>query len=283
MTLTDQQERVLINELMRILQVTDGWMEKAYPSAQAGSAFAGDDAKTHPYRLSHQVNRSMGVTVDHLHSMRMALTGTGDNVLRLHTYAPLSLARAALENAATAVWLSSPAQRPERILRRLRLEMASIKATASFFDQPDTQRNAEIQRRKDKIHNLADEANVVRQAVFAASPNATEQDIEKATRAAVGNKPTATEIVKDAGVTAQLVDSPNNLAHLLWRICSAVAHGDNWVLTLFDLDVFGPSVPGVSNVRVTAPTPLLVAGVKASMTMLDTARRLYGQRTGTQF
>ena len=282
MTLTDQQEQLLINELNRILQGTDGWVETAYPSARSGSAFAGDDAKTHPYRLSHRVTRSMGVTVDHLHSMRMALTGTGDNVLRLHIYAPLSLARVALENAATAVWLSSPAQRPERILRRLRLEMESIKATASFFDQPDPTRDAEIQRRKDEVHDLADKANVVRQAVLAANPNATEQDIEKATRAAVGKKPTPTEIVKDAGVTAQLVDGGNNLAHMLWRICSAVAHGDDWVLTLFDLDVLGPSTPGVSTVRITAPTPLLVAGVKATMTMLDTARRLYGQRAGTQ-
>lgn len=281
MTLTDQQERGLINELMRILQLTDGWVEKAYPSAQPGSAFAGDDAKTHPYQLSHQVNRLIGVSVDHLHSMRMALTGTGDNVLRLHTYAPLSLTRVALENAATAVWLSSPARRSERILRRLRLEMASIKAVASFFDQPDPKRDAEIQRRKDKVHDLADRANVVRLAV-AANPNRTEQDIEKATRAAVGNKPAGTEIVKDAGVTAQLINGRNNVAHTLWRICSGVAHGDNWVLTLFDLDVLGPGTPGVSNVRITAPTPLLVASVNATMTMLDTARRLYEQRTGTQ-
>jgi hypothetical protein len=280
-TLTDEQEHGLINQLLNILRITERWIETTYPAAQAGSAFMGDDARTHPYEVSHQANRSMGVAVDHLHSMRMALTGTGDNVLGLHTFAPLSLTRAALENGATAVWLCSPKRRTERILRRLRLEMASIKATASFFAQPEAKRDAELQRRKDRVYDIGDRVKVVRDAVHKANPNATEEEIKRATRLAINKRPTPTEIVTDAGVTAQLIDGQNNLAHMLWRICSAVAHGDNWVLTLFDLKILGASTRGVTNVRITSPTPLLVASVEATMAMLSTAHHLYGQRTGT--
>ncbi|GLI00682.1 hypothetical protein Pa4123_59580 [Phytohabitans aurantiacus] len=272
------EEQALINKLMALLQVTEQWIERTYPTAQPGSAFAGDDAKIHPYEVSHQASQSMGVAVDHLHSMRMALTGTGDNVLRIHTYAPLSLTRVALENAALALWLSSPAQRPERILRRLRLEMANLKAVKSFFGRPNPQQDAEIQRRKDRVNELAFQAGVVTNAVLAANPTASEEDIKAATRTALTNKPTATEIVQDAGQIAQLIDGDNNLALMLWRVCSAVAHGDRWVLTAFDIEVIGPSTPGVSDVRITAPTDLLVAGVQVALAMYGAAYRVYDQR-----
>jgi hypothetical protein len=35
-----------------------------------------------------------------------------------------------------------------------------------------------------------------------------------------------------------------NLAHTPWMICGAVAHGDNWVLTLFELHIIGPEHAG---------------------------------------
>jgi hypothetical protein len=56
----------------------------------------------------------------------MALTGTNDNALRLHTYAPFTLLRAAIENAAIAMWVMSGPSREERIVRHLRHELTSI-------------------------------------------------------------------------------------------------------------------------------------------------------------
>jgi len=51
-------------------------------------------------------------------------------------------------------------------------------------------------------------------------------------------------------VAVDLVDGERNLPLLLWKLCSAVSHGDTWVLTTFDLE------------------RLLWSGVKAATTMI---------------
>jgi hypothetical protein len=58
--------------------------------------------------------------VDHLDAVRALVQDAGI----LHARAPFTLLRAALENSATAVWLLAPANRNERVLRRLRLQWA---------------------------------------------------------------------------------------------------------------------------------------------------------------
>ena len=65
--------------------------------------------------------------IDHLHCLRMAMRGPEPNSVAVHIQAPFSLARGALENASTAMWLMVPPGRQERIRRRLRYEMASVK------------------------------------------------------------------------------------------------------------------------------------------------------------
>jgi hypothetical protein len=112
---------------MRVLLVSEEWMDAKTLTVQPGSPFAGDDLKTHPFDLSQGVAQSIAMSVDHLHCLRMALTGTGDNVLRLHAYAPFTLLGAAVENAAIAVWDISHSSRNERILRHIRHQLTSIK------------------------------------------------------------------------------------------------------------------------------------------------------------
>jgi hypothetical protein len=112
---TPDEEVVMINQLLNVLRISEEWMDAKALTVERGSAFAGDDAKTHPYELSQGVAQSIAVAVDHLHCFRMALTGTGDNVLQLHTYAPFTLLRGAIENASTAVWVMTGSSREERI------------------------------------------------------------------------------------------------------------------------------------------------------------------------
>src|SRR4051794_34543238 len=105
----------MINELMKVLRVSEEWIGAKILTVETGSSLAGDDGKTHPYDLSQGVAQSIAVAVDHLHCFRTALTGTGDAVLRLHTYAPFTLLRGAVENAAIAVWMMSGSNREERL------------------------------------------------------------------------------------------------------------------------------------------------------------------------
>jgi hypothetical protein len=44
----------------------------------------------------------------------------------------------------------------------------------------------------------------------------------------------------------------------LWSLCSAFADGDWWVLPMLDIEVVGPASPGVSRVRLTASTELVL-------------------------
>jgi hypothetical protein len=53
----------------------------------------------------------------------------------MHIYAPYTLVRGAVENAAAATWVLAPASRDERITRRLRLaavDMRNADAIAQF-------------------------------------------------------------------------------------------------------------------------------------------------------
>jgi hypothetical protein len=96
-------------------------MQRISPETQADtvnehSSLAGDDRITDPYQTSHIVWHSISHAVDHLNMQRTVLGKTGV----IHMYAPFSVARAAIENAITAVWLLAPANRRERVRRRCR-------------------------------------------------------------------------------------------------------------------------------------------------------------------
>lgn len=161
------------------------------PTAASGSALAGDDAKTHPHQVSRAAIRYAGIAVDHLRSMRTALTCTGDGVLVLShlraVYADASGARK--RGHGHLVDLARHAQRPDSPTTATRI--ASIKATESFLEEPDAARHGEIARRKERVHGIADRCGP--------------------THTAVSKKPSPSEIVKNAGTTARLVDNQNKL------------------------------------------------------------------------
>src|SRR5690349_15715455 len=88
-----------------------------------GSALCGDDRRSAPYHVSHEAWQRLDSAVDHLFALKVLIADAGV----LPTYAPFTLLRAAIENAASAVWLLDPSSRSERVLRRLRLEAANAK------------------------------------------------------------------------------------------------------------------------------------------------------------
>lgn len=92
-----------VNDWMDGDRVRDGWQ------AAPGSPLAGDDRRTFPHQTSHTAHAAINVALDHL----QALTFVTAEHHTLHLNAPYSLARAAIENAAIAYWLVSPARRQE--------------------------------------------------------------------------------------------------------------------------------------------------------------------------
>ncbi|MFJ6198850.1 hypothetical protein [Micromonospora sp. NPDC092111] len=255
------EERELIHDLLEQLRVAERWAEQDSPPAEPGSSLATDNARTDPHQISHAVIYSIGVAVDHLHSMRMALTGTDDGKIGLHTYAPFTLTRGALENASAAIWMLAPGNRQERIRRRLWYELASIKQAESLIKEAHRPDGGTIQRRRDRVFGLVDAAGI--------------------NRARLKGKPFYEDYLNEAGRVTELVDGETNLVYIMWKMCSAVAHGDSWMLPFFDLEMVGSHEPGVGTYRVTAPTELLHSGVRAAILLVNHAQHLLAQRSAS--
>jgi len=81
-----------------------------------GSSLAGDDRASDPYHVSHAVQMCIVAGVDHLHAMKSLLIDL--NVL--HSAAPFTLVRGALEILSSAFWILHPAKRDLRVERVLR-------------------------------------------------------------------------------------------------------------------------------------------------------------------
>ncbi|MEV0478291.1 hypothetical protein, partial [Streptomyces prunicolor] len=176
---------------------------------QPGSALAGDDAKTDPYQVSHNVWNALSVAVDHLHCFRSTFAGDPqDNSVSvtLHTHGQYSLLRGAFENSARAVWMLGPAQRLVRVQRRLCMQAGEHKhadgMAALLQQQPRRPLEVRIQQLTDLVVNAG----------------TAPADAKKALRPA-----TYSEIVREAGA---LTPMGSGQAEVVWSSCSSLAHGD---------------------------------------------------------
>jgi hypothetical protein len=256
-TVTDD-DREQINKIFRLLELAEQWREWAWPQVQPGSAMRKDDAKTDPHQVSHLIHQSTNAAIDHLHCLRNSMRGNGPDSLWVHVQAPFSLLRGAIENTSTAMWLMAPANRQERIRRRLRYEWGSINNAEAFVNAARFAERDRIQKRKARVLKLATAAGI------------DERELRQ--------KPGFSEIVSDVGVAVDLVDDERNLPLLFWKLCSAISHGDTWVLNTFDLEHLETLEPGVGGYNMTAPVPLLWAGAQATMTMISLVHQKYAMQ-----
>lgn len=202
----DEAEQQQIREILRQLRVAEQWMDQDLPHVQERSALWTDNQRTHPYDVSQGITHAITVATDHLHAMRMALTGAAPGHIGLHAHAPFTLLRAALENTCTALWLTGAPNRDERILRRLRLEAKSLKHNEQLLRLRGVDGSADIAARRDRLQAVADARGI--------------------TTAALNAQLSPTEILKTVG--RQLCPDPDDrsLVVQLWSLCSAFAHGD---------------------------------------------------------
>jgi hypothetical protein len=201
---------------------------------QSGSALTGDDAKSDPYQVSHSAWHALTVAVDHLQCLRSSILAaqiaTHASTV-IHTHAQASLVRGVFENAARVVWLLGPANRLQRLTRRLSLQAGEVKHDARLRKLVNTPGTHTTEEQFQRLTNI----------IVAAG--ATPDEARKAVKA----RPSYESIVQEAGRTHGM---GADVAELIWKACSSLAHGDSpGTLALLDrrVGVSVPSLPGLGD------------------------------------
>jgi len=263
---TEETRRMAIQLLDLFSQRVSAWWaggdrDKTNPdtmSPDPGSSLARDDLDADPFHLSHAATSSMAVAVDHLHCLLQSVVGgagTANITITTRPWALYSLLRGAVENAATAVWLLAPSERPERLERRVRLQLQDAKYA-------------------DEINKLMDRTpDHLQRALVALEPIAEKA---KYVMPRNGGSVPPSEVVRDAGAS---FDLGANGAMLTWRACSGIAHGDNWALvSLPSHEILNDPAGDIVNTRVTLDVGQLAAWTSNAVRMIEEARRLYALR-----
>ena len=199
----------------------------------------------------------MMAAVDHLGCLRDSLfewSGSDRVTARIHIYGQFALVRGALENASRAVWMLELDDRDERILRRLQLEWSEVYAQERVRDAIGPPGRSMSDRFDDLIVLI--------------QPTRIDPD----------------EIKSGAGYATMVKAAGAHLAadgsrqSVIWRMCSALSHGDFRSLGYMDRQVLAEISPGVALASVTGSVPLLTAGSLDAIDTMKVALRLHGRR-----
>ncbi|BBX69728.1 hypothetical protein [Mycolicibacterium psychrotolerans] len=207
-----------------------------------GSPLAGDDRASDPYQVSHAVQMCIVAGVDHLHAMKSLLL----DLNMLHSAAPFTMVRGALEVLSSAFWILHPAKRTVRVERVLRWH------AKNFHDQHPALESLGLSDAATKKAKYARLRSI-------AGRGAVQADVTGGYR--------STEAVTYADANA-----PTSKPLLSWQMCSGYAHGRPWVyLGMADEDMFQETdEPGVLKARVTSdPGKLLYPSLHAQWLMKD--------------
>lgn len=260
----DEQEQRDLRVLKKSLAAVDGWLTRGntphWAATTPGSPLAGDDKKADPFQVSHAVVSAIGVAVDHADALRRLVEGCGTCTpgrmnLGLNSY--YSLLRGAIENAARAIWLLAPEGRPERILRRLRLQADNVRNSDKVAQAMDTTMSKSREVRLGRVREIAVRAGLDAQRAVERLNNV--------------------DIVRTAGAYVGGDDAVRH-TEVLWRACSGAAHGDVWAgLSMHDKNVVDRD-GNVATIQMTASTHLLATVTSETFTVVEAAHRLFDLR-----
>jgi hypothetical protein len=262
--LTPDEQRQLRN-LLEGMAIVREWEALTLSPAWAqqpvsGSELAEDDRRTGQFQMSGPARTAIMAAIDNLACLRDCLfrwTAPDQVESRIQIYGPFALVRGGLENASRAVWMLEPDDRDERILRRLRLdwdEWSELEKVRKAMGAPPTRTSDEHFRKL---------TAVIQSTAF--DPGAIKS-----------LDATYTTIVKAAG---QHLDTGSSRQLVIWKGCSAIAHGDyRGTLAYLAGDMLAEVSPGFGLNPVTANVPLLTAGALDAIKTVKVALRLYGKR-----
>ncbi|MCD0451758.1 hypothetical protein LO762_21545 [Actinocorallia sp. API 0066] len=234
---------------------------------QAGSPLAGDDDRSHPYEVGHAAAHALFVAHDHLLCLRSSF---GREPIVVHTHGQFTLARAALENAARALWLLTPKDRATRITRCLAMRRKDVHTS---FKRRDLV-GARSPRTKEQA---LEDVN----RVLAAALGITTGEAERVVKAT----PTSyRDMVREAGPAAGI---SADTAEALWGVCSALAHGDlTGTLDASELEITAArSVKGrdIATVKITGSVGKLYWITRATASTIDAGYDLYARRAASPY
>jgi hypothetical protein len=274
---SEQQD---LRTLLTILQKINPWLDLVASDEPSGawtvqprSPLSTDDARTHPYRVSHRAWMAITPAVDFLACLRGSLIGAqqGNRLnVQLHLYAQAGLIRGALENACCAVWLLGP-PRMERVTNRLALEWKELKPAYRLRELASSPPPRSIDQRKQQLVDL------LLAALAAAVPQGQVPAVadDTAARKALRDLTYAT-IVRRAG---ELSKAGADTTEAAWSMCSGLAHGDaTATLGLLDTEVVKQVTPGINLARISPYVRLLVAATAIACGMIASAFRLLQER-----
>jgi hypothetical protein len=240
-----------------MLATIDAWvslMSQPTPAVEPGSSLHGDARKSPSLQVAHAAWNGIAHSVDHLHALRALML----DAQILNIYAPFTLVRSAMENAATAVWLLEPPQRPERLRRRLKLarhETWESGQVHKLLPAAALKGKRTTQQRLDEIRALAIQLHLDPDEI------AGQFSYERVIRT-VGE---ATGIGGDLSV-------------LIWRFGSGFAHGRYWAsFSLLQREEF-PGQDGVVNIRLTNDVDKVLSFAGFPFAFTNRALQLYEQR-----
>jgi len=250
---SDEQIKAKWQEIASLAEkVTDRSGTQGGFSTSPGSPFAGDDASSAPYQVSHAAKVGITTAADHLHGLCALVLKSGF----LHWASPASLARGALECAAAATWIASPTTRNERITRALQWNIKDAQDNNSAATTAGLPVPTALQDRKAKIEAMAATRSL---------------DFKKIR---VGY--TSTEAVK----AAEEYLKPPLGALLPWQLASGFAHGRRWAVVAFAeiIEKDTAAEPGVVNLKMVNDNVRVLYLALAAATIVQGAVTLYDQR-----
>ena len=220
---------------------------------------------TYPYHVSSSAWWAITAAVSHAICLRDSLFVWQDAThatVRLHTHGQLTLLRGALENASLAIWLLESDDQATRVLRRLQQERSEVKALEKMQTLMGSgSGRITTQERMEKLSSLAHSAG--------ADPAKIKQ-----------GQPGYQDIVEAAG--AHVPSGPQTAA-VVWKACSAIAHGEFRALPNYlTTEVLSQAAPGVGLHRVTANVQLTVVGTQIAIATTKAAFALYSRRAHTE-
>lgn len=181
-------------------------------SAMAGSSLQSDDEVVAPHRLSSAARQALGSSVMHFVALRALVEAKV-----MPGPACFTLMRAALENAAIAVWLLAPEDQVERIFRLLRLHWADVGDELNGTKELGLDPGPFRDQRKADLHALGRAAGLSSDQVSCLA----------------SRKVSFTSIIKTAGDEATIPDMTGRRAVTLWKAASGVTHARSWATQTF--------------------------------------------------
>lgn len=183
-------------EMARIIDLTTHRIETPNEFVvEPNSELAADDAASAPYQVSHSARWCLNSGVDHLHALKSLVV----KFRHLHSAAPYSLVRGALENFAAGFWILHPRDPVVRVEHGLQWWLKNGKDRDNAVPRDlETQ-----QRARDAIVEVGRAAGCDKQQL--ASRYTSTKVLEYADQYSAAKRP-----------------------HLVWQICSGFAHGRPW-------------------------------------------------------